>query len=400
MTDRVFVDSALGDQFLPRASEAIEPFRLHVPARALEDLRSRLDRVRWPDEETVSDLTQGVPLAKAKALVGHWHGKYDWREFEQRLNRHPQFRTRIDGLGIHFIHVRSRHGDALPIVMTHGWPGSIVEFLRTIDPLTNPTEHGGRVEDAFHVVIPSIPGYGLSDRPRDRGWNAERTARAWAVLMRRLGYSRWVAQGGDWGSLITHRLAQHAPAGLAAAHVNLPLIFPSAAPQDPTADERQALEGLQRFSTDGAGYAAEQGTRPQTIAYALTDSPVGQATWIYEKLQAWSDNDGNAEDALPLNEILDNISLYWLTNTAGSSSRYYWEVFRTGFSGYSAGHIDLPMGASIFPREFYRAPRSWAEKEWPNLFYWNEVSRGGHFAAWEEPEIFVDELRKAFRKFR
>ena len=385
---------------LPKASSKVTPFTFEIPQVAIIDLITRLDATRWPDQETVGDRSQGATLRDARTLVEYWSRHYDWRRFEGRINKYPQFRTEIDGLGIHFIHVKSKHQDALPLVMTHGWPGSIVEFLDTIDFLTDPMSHSGVAEDAFHVVIPSIPGFGFSDKPTGAGWNAERTADAWGILMQRLGYTRWVAHGGDWGSLITHRLAQRKPSGLIAAHVNLPLVFPEETPANPTAEEQNALEDMSLLSRDGSGYAFLQGTRPQTLSYGLADSPVAQAMWIYEKLQAWSDNDGDVQKALSVDSMLDDISLYWFTNTAGSSARFYWEVFRTGFSNYSAGHIDLPMAATTFPREFYHAPRIWAEAAWPNLFYWSSAPHGGHFAAWEQPEIFAAELRKAFSRVR
>lgn len=376
------------------------PFKVQIAQDAIEDLRARLERVRWPDREVVADKSQGVQLDTARQLIDHWRHRHDWRRFEERINQHPQYRTAIDGLDIHFIHVRSPHAGALPVILTHGWPGSVVEFLDSIGPLTDPVAHGGKASDAFDVVIPSIPGYGFSQRPTVAEWNSERTARAWGVLMQKLGYTHWVAQGGDWGSLITHRLAQLRPEGLAAAHVNLPLVFPMTAPVDPTDEERRALASLASFQSDGGAYASIQGTRPQTLGYGLADSPVAQAAWMFEKIDAWSGNDGHEGPALRFDTILDNISLYWFTNTATSSARFYWEVFRTGFEGYSAGQIDLPMAATIFAGEFYRAPRIWAERDWTNLFYWNEVDRGGHFAAWEQPAIFVDEVRKAFRTFR
>lgn len=374
------------------------PFRVHIPQSAIDDLRARLGRIRWPDRETVADVSQGVPLDAARMLCDRWRAGYDWRAFEERINAHPQFRTTLDGLDAHFLHVRSRHPGALPLILTHGWPGSVVEFLACIGPLTDPTAHGGSAGDAFDLVIPSIPGHGFSARPERPGWNAERVAKAWGDLMESLGYTRWVAQGGDWGSLITHRLAQLRPAGLVAAHVNLPLVFPKSPPADPTPDEKRAFESLASLQDDGGAYAHLQGTRPQTLAYGLADSPIAQATWIYEKIVDWSGAERPAP--IPLDAILDNISLYWLTNTGASSARFYWEVFRTGFGGYSAGRIDLPMAASIFPSEFFRPPRAWAEQAWPNLFYWNEASRGGHFAAWEQPDIFVAEIRNAFRRFR
>jgi pimeloyl-ACP methyl ester carboxylesterase len=384
---------------LPAATEAVIPFRVAVPQVALDDLKLRLKLVRLPDRETVRDWSQGVPLAQTNALIAYWRDRYDWRRFERRINAFPQFRTEIDGLGIHFIQVRSRHADALPIILTHGWPGSVVEFLKVIGPLTDPTAHGGRPEDAFDVVIPSQPGFGFSDKPRGTGWDVVRTAKAWGVLMQRLGYGRWVAQGGDWGSGVTHALGHVRPAGLVAAHVNWPLVFPEKLPEHPTPEEKAAMDAAARFLDDQFGYFKEQGTRPQTIGYPLADSPVGQATWIYEKFQAWTDNHGRAEDVLSLDEMLDNISLYWLTDTAASSARIYWENTRNG-GGFDAGRIELPMAATIFPKEIYRAPKAWAEAHWPNLFYWNEVDRGGHFAAFEQPQLFSEEMRRAFRSIR
>lgn len=377
----------------------MEPFEVHVPQTAIDDLKSRLRAIRWPGPETVADGSQGVALARARVLADHWLHRHDWRMFERRINRFPQYRAPIDGLMIHFVHVRSPHAGALPLLLTHGWPGSVAEFLDCIGPLTDPVAHGGSAADAFDVVIPSIPGFGFSQQPASTGWNAERTARAWGSLMKALGYARWFAQGGDWGSLITHRLAQLRPEGLTAAHVNLPLVFPQQAPPEPASDEKRALEWLATtMATDGA-YAHLQGTRPQTIAYALADSPIAQAAWMIEKIDAWVQDDGDAP-AIALDAALDNISLYWFTNSGASSARFYWEVFRTGFGGYSAGRIELPMAATLFPGEFYQAPRAWAEREWPNLFYWSQAERGGHFAAWEQPRIFVEEVRNAFRSFR
>jgi len=377
----------------------MEPFEVHVPDALIEDLKTRLGTIRWPGRETVADDSQGVRLARAQTLAEHWLHRHDWRKFERRINRYPQYRVSIDGLMVHFIHVRSPHPDALPVLLTHGWPGSVVEFLDCIEPLTDPVAHGASPADAFDVVIPSIPGFGFSEQPTSAGWNAERTARAWGTLMHELGYTRWFAQGGDWGSLITHRLAQLRPDGLAAAHVNLPLVFPKEMPTGLAPLERQALQRLtSSIDVDGA-YAHLQGTRPQTMAYGLADSPIAQATWMLEKIDAWTQGNG-VVPAIPLDAALDNIALYWFTNSGASSARFYWEVFRTGFGGYSAGRIELPMAATIFPGEFYQAPRTWAEQAWPNLFYWNEVDRGGHFAAWEQPRIFVEEVRNAFRTFR
>ncbi|WP_373691569.1 epoxide hydrolase family protein [Hyalangium versicolor] len=383
-----------------RATAQVTPFRVSIPQAALNDLKRRLAATRWPERETVNDWSQGVPLAKAQALIAYWRDRYDWRKFEARLNAFPQFRTQIDGLGIHFLHVRSPHPNALPIILTHGWPGSIVEFLKIIGPLTEPTRYGGRAEDAFHVVIPSLPGFGFSDKPAETGWDVVRIAKAWGVLMQRLGYTKWVAQGGDWGSGVTHALGHLRPEGLVAAHVNWPLVFPETLPEAPTPEEKAAIDAAGYFANEQFGYFKEQATRPQTIGYALADSPAGQALWIYEKFQAWTDNKGNPEDALSMDEMLDNITLYWLTDTAASSARIYWQNSRGKPSGFSAGHIELPMAATIFPRELYRAPRRWAEAVWPHLIYWGEVDKGGHFAAFEQPTLFADELRKAFRTIR
>jgi pimeloyl-ACP methyl ester carboxylesterase len=359
-------------------TEVLAPFRIETPQSALDDLKRRLAAVRWPDAGPVSDWSHGVPLPAAQALIAYWRDHYDWRRLEARANTYPQLRTRIDGLGFHLFHVRSPHANALPIIMTHGWPGSFVEFIAVIDPLTDPTRHGGRAEDAFHVVIPSLPGFGFSDKPMERGWDAARTARAWTVMMQRLGYDRWVAQGGDWGSRVVHTLAQMRPPGLVAAHTNWPYVFPAQKP----------------------AYAKEQQTRPQTVGYSLADSPTGQAAWIYEKFQAWTDNHGQPEDALSTDAMLDDITLYWLTDSAASSARFYLENVKPGPPSYSAGRIELPMAASIFPKEIYRPPRAWAEALWPNLIHWNELDRGGHFAAFEQPELFVEELRRAFRNTR
>lgn len=394
---------------LPPATEDLVPFEAQIPQAAIDDLRLRLSLVRWPERETVADWSQGVPLAAAQALVDHWRHHHDWRAFEARLNRFPQFRTRIDGLGIHAIHARSPHPDALPILLTHGWPGSVAEFLDVIDRLTDPTRFGGRAEDAFHVVVPSIPGFGFSDKPAGTGWNPARIARAWTVLMQdRLGYSRWVAQGGDWGSAITHAIASQRPRGLLAAHVNLPLVVPEVLPARPNAEEQRAIAAIERYLDQMAGYADQMNTRPQTIGYALTDSPMALAMWMYEKFWEWTDNRGAPEDALTRDQMLDDISLYWFTGTGASSARLYWEGVGSTIRSHSffshsraaSGPIEVPMGASLFPRETFHAPRAWAETAWPKLFYWNEVEAGGHFAAFEQPAIFATELWKAFRAFR
>jgi pimeloyl-ACP methyl ester carboxylesterase len=385
---------------LPKPTPDVTPFKVQVPQEALDDLKRRLASTRWPERETVGDWSQGVPLEKARALIAWWRDKYDWRRFETRLNAFPQFRTQIDGLGIHFIHVRSPRPDALPIILTHGWPGSVVEFMEIIGPLTDPARYGGRAGDAFHVVAPSLPGFAFSDKPVESGWDVTRIARAWATLMQRLGYERWVAQGGDWGAGVTHALAHQRPEGLIAAHVNWQFVFPEKLPEKPTPAERRAIDRASSFGNDQSGYFREQGTRPQTVGYALADSAAGQAVWIYEKFQAWTDNRGNPEDALAVDAMLDDISLYWFTDTAASSARIYWENTHSGRAGLSGGRIELPMAASVFPHEIFCPPKAWAEALWPNLFYWNELDRGGHFAAFEQPKLFTEELRKAFRSRR
>jgi len=381
---------------LPTATNDVTPFKVRVPQGALDDLKRRLASTRWPERETVGDWSQGVPLRKAQALIAYWRDRYDWRRFEARLNAFPQYRTQLDGLGIHFIHVRSPHPNALPIILTHGWPGSLVEFMEIIRPLSDPTRYGGRAEDAFHVVVPSLPGFAFSEKPTETGWDVDRIARAWATLMQRLGYDRWVAQGGDWGAGVTHALAHQQPQGLIAAHVNWQFVFPEKLPENPTPAERKAIDGAASFANDQSGYFREQGTRPQTIGYTLADSAAGQALWIYEKFQAWTDNHGNPEDALSVDAMLDDISLYWFTDTAASSARIYWNNTRAGAAGLSRGRIELPMAASVFPREIFVPPKAWAEALWPNLFYWNELDKGGHFAAFEQPKLFTEELRKAF----
>jgi len=380
------------------AVPAITPFSYYAPQAALDDLKARLNRTRFPEREPMDDWSQGVPLARLRALVDYWRHDYDWRRCEATLNGFEQYRTEIDGLGIHFLHVRSSHADALPMVLTHGWPGSVVEFFKVIGPLTEPTAHGGEASNAFHLVVPSLPGFGFSDKPREVGWNSDRIARAWGELMQRLGYRRYVAQGGDWGADVTTKMAQQGAAGLAAIHLNMPLVFPEEGSGRPLSEEeQQAVEKLGRFQSDGFGYFLLQATRPQTIGYALTDSPAGLAAWIYEKFQAWTDNRGTPEDALTVDDMLDNITLYWLTETAASSARIYFENEKDGFYG---GRVDLPVGVSIFPKEIVPAPRSWAERVFPNLMHWSELDRGGHFAAFEEPDLFVEEMRTCFRGLR
>jgi epoxide hydrolase len=382
---------------LPPASEAVTKFRLAIPADAITDLRARLGATRWPEKETADDWSEGVPLAKMKEFAAYWRAGYDMYRLERRLNAVPQYRTKIDGLGIHFLHARSKHPNALPLILTHGWPGSVVEFLKVVGPLTDPTTHGGKAEDAFHIVVPSLPGFGLSDKPAERGWGLPRIARAWAVLMKRLGYANYVAQGGDWGAGVTTWMAKQHVEGLKAIHLNLPILFPPPLEGDPSAEERAALAKLQAYGDVGSAYARIQGTKPQTIGYSLSDSPVGQASWIYEKLVGWSDPNDGPGHMLTRDEMLDNIMLYWLSNTGASSARLYFESFATDFSTQK---LDLPVAVSVFPSELYRPLKVWGERAYSRLVYWNEVSRGGHFAAFEQPEIFVDELRKSFAQSR
>ncbi len=384
---------------LPVPTNDVTPFKIHVPQDALDDLKKRLGNIRWPNKETVGDWSQGVPLAKAQALTEYWRTSYDWRRVESQLNGLPQFRTLIDGLGIYFIHVRSKHENALPIILTHGWPGSILEFLQVIGPLTDPTAHGGKAQDAFHVVIPSLPGFGFSDKPTVPGWSITRIARAWATLMTRLGYSHYVAQGGDWGAGVTSWMAKQRPSGLAAIHLNLPILFPPPPPGPGgyTAAEKDALAHLTKYGADGMAYASIQGTRPQTLGYGLADSPVEQAMWIYEKFQAWSDNKGDPSQAISTDRMLDDITLYWLTDSGASSARLYYESFAKDFARMP---LDLPVAVSIFKGDFFTPPKSWGDQTYSKLFYWNEVPKGGHFAALEQPDLFVAELRKSFGQLR
>src|SRR5579864_9428722 len=382
---------------LPAATKDLSPFTVHVPQGALDDLKKRLANTRWPNREPVTDWSQGVPLAKAQALADYWRTRYDWRRVESTLNGLPQFRTQIDSLGIYFIHVQSKHENALPIILTHGWPGSIIEFLQVIGPLTDPTAHGGKAEEAFHVVIPSLPGFGFSDKPTEVGWGLPRIANAWAVLMVRLGYSHYVAQGGDWGAGVTSWMAKQHVTGLDAIHLNLPILFPPPPPPAGgyTVAEQQALHHLGKYVSDASGYASIQGTRPQTLGYGLADSPVGQAMWIYEKLQEWSDN--RAGEAISTDRMLDDITLYWLTDTAASSARLYYESFAKDFVRMP---LDLPVAVSIFKGDFFTPPKVWGEETYSKLFYWNEVPKGGHFAALEHSDLFVAELRKSFAQVR
>ena len=366
---------------------------------------------RWPDKETVSDRSQGAQLAKLQPLVEYWGTDYDWRKVEATLNELPQFITEIDGLNIQFAHIRSPHEEAMPLLMTHGWPGSIIELLKVIEPLTNPTAHGGRADDAFHLVLPTMPGYGFSGKPTTIGWSPARMASAFHELMLRLDYPHYVSQGGDWGAIISELLAVQAPEGLLGIHVNMPGTVPQdilrhlrnfdPAPAQLSDREKIAYERLLHFYHDGFGYAAMMNQSPQTIGYALADSPVGMAAYYYDKFAEWTDSGGEPEKVLTYDEMLDAITLYWVTNTGTSSSRSYWEGYQAGGGPFDAFDIPtLPVAVTVFPAEIYRAPKSWGEKAFGNLIYWNEVDKGGHFAAWEEPQLFSEEVRAAFRSLR
>jgi pimeloyl-ACP methyl ester carboxylesterase len=382
----------------------VTEFRLDVAEEELEDLRLRLRQTRWPERETVDDWSQGVPLAYLQDLCEYWADEYDWRTTEARLNALPQFRTVIEGLGIHFLHVRSPHAEALPLVMTHGWPGSIVEFLQVIGPLTDPTVGGGEAEDAFHVVCPSLPGYGFSDKPGRPGWGVERIASAWAILMARLEYARYGAQGSDWGTSISASLAQQDPEHVVGIHLTPPLAPPDPATLDDlTERERGALLSLEQSAEWDSGYSQEHATRPQTIGYALVDSPAALCAWIIEKFQAWTDCDGHPENVLTRDELLDNLMLYWLPRAGASSARLYWQSMRQvneWISGAVKDAVAVPTGCSIFPKELQRPSRRWAEKRFLDIRYWNEPERGGHFAAFEQPELYVEEVRTFFRLVR
>jgi pimeloyl-ACP methyl ester carboxylesterase len=398
---------------LPSApsAKAIRPFRIKVSEAALADLRQRVRATRWPEKETVTDHSQGVQLAKLQPLVNYWGTGYDWRKVEAKLNALPQFVTEIDGLDIHFIHVRSRHPNAMPLIMTHGWPGSPLELLKVIGPLTDPTAYGGRAEDAFHLVLPTYPGYGFSGKPQGTGWGPEHVARAWHELMQRVGYQQYVSQGGDWGSIIAQVMAVQAPEGLLGIHVNMPGTVPPSVlsllrNRDPVPSsfsdvEKAAFASLEYFYRKGFGYAEMMNTRPQTLGYGLADSPVGMLAFFYDKFAEWTYTRGEPERALTRDEMLDDVTLYWLTNTGTSSSRSYWDAAQGGGGPFNAFDIaKVPVAVTIFPGEIYRAPKSWTERAYRNLIYFNEVDKGGHFAAWEEPLLLTTELRAAFRTLR
>ncbi len=389
----------------------ISPFHVEIPDEELAELRGRIAATRWPSKELVEDRSQGVQLAALQALARYWTTDYDWRKAEATLNALPQFTTEIDGVDIHFIHVKSRHENALPLIVTHGWPGSVIELLEVVGPLTDPTAHGGRAEDAFHLVLPSLPGYGFSGEPIELGWNVGRIAQAWAELMHRLGYSHYVAQGGDVGASVTDQMGRQAPEGLVGIHMNL-LVTGLAGGSHPSAteEEKAALAALATFRASGFGYFLEQATRPQTIGYPLLDSPVALAAWMldhdtdayYKISRAFVD--GQPSGNLSRDHILDNITLYWLTGTGASAARSYWEngqaQARAAAAGQATPEVSLPVGFTTFPGEIFRAPRSWVEQGYPNLVYYNEVDKGGHFAAWEEPELFATEVRAAFKSLR
>jgi pimeloyl-ACP methyl ester carboxylesterase len=390
----------------------IRPFQVEIPEEELAELRRRIEATRWPSRELVPDRSQGVQLAALQELARYWTTEYDWRKAEAKLNALPQFTTEIDGVRIHFIHVKSRHENALPLIMTHGWPGSVIELLETVGPLTDPTAHGGRAEDAFHLVLPSLPGYGFSGEPAELGWDASRTARAWAELMHRLGYTRYVAQGGDVGALVTDLMGRQAVEGLVGYHLNLLTAVLAIGDQLPkqSEQERAAAEAFATFRQDGFGYFLEMATRPQTIGYALLDSPVALAAWLldhdtdsyYKISRAFVD--GEPVGNLTRDTIVDNITLYWLTGTAASAARSYWEDGRALAAALASGQappaVTVPVGFTTFPGEIWASPRSWVEAVYPDLAYFNEVEKGGHFAAWEEPGLFAAEMRAAFSSLR
>jgi len=402
-----------GSQIATNA-DAIRPFSIDFPEETLVDLRRRINATKWPDREIVSDTTQGVQLATMQAIAGYWGTQFDWRKIEARLKAMPQFITEIDGLDVHFVHVRSKHENALPMIVTHGWPGSIIEQLKIVDPLTDPTMHGATAADAFHLVIPSLPGYGFSGKPLAPGWNPPRIAKAWAVLMQRLGYKKYVAQGGDWGNAVTEFMAVQEPTGLLGVHTNMPATVPpdvskalavgGPPPAGLSPDEKHAWDQLDFFYKNGLGYAIEMNNRPQTL-YGIVDSPVGLAAWMIDH-DARSEEmiarvfEGKSE-GLTKDDVLDNVTLYWLTNTAISSARLYWDNAHNPTGGFfDPRGIKIPVAVSAFPDELYTAPRSWAEKAYQKLIYYNKLPKGGHFAAWEQPELFVAEMRAAFQSLR
>lgn len=378
-------------------TEAIRPFQLSIPESDLEDLRRRLTVTRWPDAETPDDWSQGIPLSYMQEICRYWANDYDWRPCEELLNGWEQFQTVIDGVDIHFLHVKSPHSEALPLLITHGWPGSVLEFRHVIGPLTDPVAHGGKAEDAFHVIAPSLPGYGYSGKPSSPGWSVNKIADAWGQLMARLGYDKYVAQGGDWGSIITRQVGVRDDTHCIGIHLNMVSVRPDPDTMgDLTEFEKKALASAKHYKDWDSGYSKQQSTRPQTLGYALADSPLGQAAWIIEKFWAWTDCDGHPENAIRRDDMLDNVMVYWLTNSAASSARLYWE----SFGKIRHDTVKVPVGCSLFPKEIFSASRRWSEKTFENIVHWNELDKGGHFAAMEQPEIFVDELRTCFRAVR
>lgn len=374
-------------------SETITPFKIDISEDALEDLRRRLQHARFPEAETVDDWSQGVPLAYVKELAAYWAGNYDWRAVEERLNALPQFMTELDGLGVHFLHVRSPEATARPLIMTHGWPGSVLEFMEVIGPLTDPVAHGGEADDAFHLVIPSLPGFGFSDKPASTGWGVGKIAEQWDALMARLGYGAYFAQGGDWGSAVTAAIGARNDGACKGIHVNMAFVMPDPeAMKDPTPEEQAALEALQFYQDWDSGYSKQQSTRPQTLGYGLVDSPVGQMAWIVEKFYQWTDCDGHPENVISRDRLLDNVMVYWLNAAGASSGRLYWESFRGGWGD----PVSVPSAISMFPKEIFRTSERWAKQRFTDLRYFGRREKGGHFAAAERPEAFVEEVRAGF----
>ena len=378
----------------------INPYMIQISNDDLEDLKRRLLSTRWPEKETVEDWSQGIPLSYIKEISDYWLNEYDWRSREEYYNSFPQFITNIEGLDIHFIHIKSPHEEAKPLIISHGWPGSIVEFHKVIKPLIDPVSFGGKAEDAFHLVCPTLPGYGFSGKPSQTGTGVERIAELWDILMNKIGYSKYFAQGGDWGSAITIAIGKQNKGSCQGIHINMPFAPPTKeALENPSKRDKIAFEGLGYYQEWGSGYSKQQSTRPQTLGYGLVDSPIGQASWIIEKFYEWTDCNGHPENILNKEELIDNVMFYWLTKSATSSARLYWESFGS-FGGNPEEKLELPIGCSIFPKEISRTPRSWAEQIYSNIVYWNELKKGGHFAAFEQPEIFINEIRNCFKEMR
>ena len=379
------------------SNNSIRPFEISISEDVLNDLQRRLQNTRWPEKETVNDWSQGIPLAYTQEVADYWLNHYDWRAREQLLNKYPQFTTELNGLNIHFIHARSNYPEARPLLMTHGWPGSVVEFQKVIGPLIDPVAHGGDAADAFHVICPSLPGYGFSDKPTNTGWSVEKIAKTWNQLMIRLGYDTFFAQGGDWGSIITTAIGLQNLGNCQAIHINMVMVEPDPATMDDlTSLEQRALAGIKYYHEHDSGYSKQHSTRPQTVGYGLSDSPVGQMAWILEKHWAWMDCNGHPGNVLSKDELLDNIMLYWCTASAASSARLYWE----SFNNISLDEVTLSTGCSVYPHEIFQASRRWAERRFKNIIHWNELDKGGHFAAFEVPETFIREVRSCFRSLR